>query len=79
MVQQVLFFFSGHSNEREQGICVGLQSQQQLIRAQDLTRALADIGGPTTTRIVVLDCCFAGAIVSQLNAPNMAGKEPREV
>jgi hypothetical protein len=39
----------------------------------ELTGALANIGGPETTRVVILDCCFADLMIPHLNAPNMAG------
>ena len=73
MVQQVLFYFSGHGSEEEQALCVGPQGQQQFINALDLTTALANIGGPDTTRVVIFDCCHADLMVPHLNAPNLAG------
>ncbi len=77
-VQQVMFYFSGHGSREEEALCFGAAGSQQFVKALDLTKALADIGGPDTARVVILDCCYADLMVAHLNASNMAGMQPNE-
>ncbi len=72
--RQLLFFFSGHGSNEKQALCVGPRGRQQVINALSLTQVLADVGGPETARVVILDCCYADLMVPHLNARSMAGE-----
>ncbi len=70
----MFFYYSGHGARSILGESANLWIGDKRLPMKDVIEQLSEMGGSKTDRIVILDCCYAGAMVNFWDPKNFIGK-----